>query len=169
MHPSLEMLNALPPAAWVAQLGGVYERSPWVAEAVLGGRPFTSGAGVREAMAAAVRGASAAAQRELICAHPDLGVRLAELAALTPESRQEQAAAGLGALSPAQAAQLAAGNAAYRARCGFPFIICARQHTAASILQEMERRLDNEPEHEAATALEELHAIASFRLEDILC
>ena len=39
--------------------------------------------------------------------------------------------------------------------------------TRAEILAEFERRLGNDPETEFATALEQIHRIAGFRLADL--
>jgi 2-oxo-4-hydroxy-4-carboxy-5-ureidoimidazoline decarboxylase len=55
-------------------------------------------------------------------------------------------------------------NAAYRERFGFPFIICVRRHTRASILAEYERRLKNDPSAELAAALAEIGEITRLRL-----
>jgi 2-oxo-4-hydroxy-4-carboxy-5-ureidoimidazoline decarboxylase len=41
-------------------------------------------------------------------------------------------------------------NAEYRARFGFPFIICVRRHTRASIFAEFSRRLAGQPETDTA-------------------
>jgi 2-oxo-4-hydroxy-4-carboxy-5-ureidoimidazoline decarboxylase len=105
-------------------------------------------------------------QIALIAAHPDLAGRVAREAHLTASSREEQAAAGLDRLTPDEIARFDAANAAYRARFGFPFVICAREHDSASILAALERRAANEREPEIVTALAEIAKIARLRLED---
>ena len=40
MHTTLTQLNAMSADAFVATLAGIFEHSPWVAEAVAGERPF---------------------------------------------------------------------------------------------------------------------------------
>ena len=47
---SIEYINDLDAGAFVGLLGGVYEHSPWVAEAVVNQRPFASKASLQEAM-----------------------------------------------------------------------------------------------------------------------
>ena len=59
-------------------------------------------------------------------------------------------------------------NAAYCARFGFPFIICARLNSTDTILTAFEARLPNSPEKERTTAWQEVKKIASLRLDDIL-
>lgn len=162
-------LNALSLADFTALLGGVYEHSPWIAERAARHRPFGSLAELQEAMGKVVETAADGAQLALIQAHPDLAGKLAQLGQLTPESAREQAAAGLDAMSPEELQRMAAGNEAYRAKFGFPFIICARRHTKNAILQAMTTRLQHDPATERAAALQEIHHIAQLRMEDILC
>ena len=57
---TLAELNALPAAAFVAALGGVFEHSPWVAERALAARPFASVDALHAAMVAAVAAAGEA-------------------------------------------------------------------------------------------------------------
>ena len=82
------------------------------------------------------------------------------------ESTREQASAGLTALSAAELANFQSLNAAYLARFGFPFIICARLNHRATILAAMQARLGHTPETEFATALAEIEKIAQLRLND---
>ncbi|HEX7631882.1 MAG TPA: 2-oxo-4-hydroxy-4-carboxy-5-ureidoimidazoline decarboxylase, partial [Lacunisphaera sp.] len=57
---------------------------------------------------------------------------------------------------------------AYKARFGFPFIICARLNAKAAILISMQTRVKNPPDTEFATALGEIEKIAWLRLQDVL-
>ena len=104
----------------------------------------------------------------LFRAHPDLAGRLAQRGELTPESTREQAAAGLAAADAGVIERIRALNDRYRQRFGFPFIICARLNHADAILRAMESRLENDPERECRTALEEIAKIARLRLADLV-
>ena len=119
-------------------------------------------------MVAVVAAAPPDAQVALIAAHPDLAGRVAREGRLTAASRSEQTAAGLDTLTPAEVARFDADNAAYRARFGFPFVICAREHDKASILAALARRRDNARSDEIATALGEIAKIARLRLEEVV-
>jgi 2-oxo-4-hydroxy-4-carboxy-5-ureidoimidazoline decarboxylase len=99
---------------------------------------------------------------------PDLAGRLAQPKRLTAESTREQASAGLDQLSAAARAEFQQLNDAYRARFGFPFIICARLSNHAAILAAMRSRLANAPEIEFQTALGEIEKISRLRLKDLL-
>lgn len=107
-------------------------------------------------------------QLALIVAHPDLAGKLAKANRLTPESAGEQAGAGLDALTDEEREIFEARNAAYRARFGFPFILCAREHTKPTILAAFDERLQNSQEDEMAAALEQIRRIAKFRIQDLI-
>jgi 2-oxo-4-hydroxy-4-carboxy-5-ureidoimidazoline decarboxylase len=107
--------------------------------------------------------APAKAQLALIRAHPQLGIK----AALTVESETEQSGAGLKNLPPAEFDKFTALNAAYAKKFGFPFIICVRLQTKASILAAFERRLQNDAATEHAQALTEIGYISRLRLQDM--
>lgn len=161
--------NALDVDSFTALLGGVYEHSPWIARAAAALRPFATLTDLKAALRAVVDKAPAEDRLALIRAHPDLAGKLAQLGQVTAESRREQAAAGLDALSPEDLRLMEEGNAAYRAKFGFPFIICARRHSRDSILKSMSQRLLNDAAMEELTAITEIHHIAELRTEDLLC
>ncbi len=160
---TLEQLNALPPDAFTAALGDVFEHAPWVAEAVAAQRPFATVASLHEAMEAAVRSASRETQLGLIRAHPELGSKVAR-ADLTADSQAEQGGLGLDRLSDEEFTRFERLNGLYRARFGFPFIVCVRRHTRDSILAQFERRAANDLEAEIAAALTEIGLITRLRL-----
>jgi len=70
-------------------------------------------------------------------------------------------------LPPEEIALFQKQNAAYRAKFGFPFVICARLNKKEAILAGFEKRLKNSPEQEIQTALEEIFKIAELRLRDL--
>jgi 2-oxo-4-hydroxy-4-carboxy-5-ureidoimidazoline decarboxylase len=166
MPTTLDQLNAIDRAGFVAALGGIYERSPWVAERAAAARPFATVADLHAAMQAAVAAAAADEQLALIRSHPELAGRVARAGAMTSESRHEQGSLGLDRLSDAEFARFERLNAAYGERFGFPFIVCVRRHTRDSILDQFERRLGNGPDAERAAALAEIGLIARLRLVD---
>ena len=114
------------------------------------------------------RKGTGAQKRALIVAHPDLAGKLGLAQGLTAESTQEQASAGLDRLTPDELAKLASLNDAYTARFGFPFIMAVKGKSKIDILAAFERRLLNDPDAEARTALPEIDRIAALRLKDIL-
>jgi len=162
---SLGEINATPAADFAAALGDVFEHAPWVAERAAGGRPYPTIAALYDGLMQAVDGAPVASQLAFVRGHPELGGKLARAGAMTAASRSEQGGVGLDRLDDEEFARFARLNAAYRERFGFPFIICVRRHTRASILAEFERRLGNDPAAELATALAEIGHITRLRLD----
>jgi 2-oxo-4-hydroxy-4-carboxy-5-ureidoimidazoline decarboxylase len=166
MPSSLAALNSSGREAFVGVLGHLFEHSPWVAEETYGKRPFGSLDTLHDALCATMRGASLERQLELIRAHPDLAGRLAKAGQLTEASTKEQSAAGLDQLTPEESAEIQRLNDAYKARFGFPFIICARLNAKATILAAMRSRVGNSPDAEHSTALNEIAKIARLRLNE---
>jgi 2-oxo-4-hydroxy-4-carboxy-5-ureidoimidazoline decarboxylase len=166
--PTLPEINAMERAAFTGALGHLFEHSPWVAEETWARRPFRDAAQLHAALGATMRAASREKQLALIRAHPDLAGRLAQQRKLTAESTREQASAGLSALTAEELAGFQQLNDAYRARFGFPFIICARLNAKEAILSAMQSRVGNSEEVEFQTALGEIEKIARLRLEDVL-
>ena len=163
---TVTQLNRADREAFTDAVGFAFEDSPWIAEAAWKLRPFESVDDLHARMVAIVELAPKEKQIALICAHPDLAGRVAREGRLTPASRDEQGSAGLDSLSPKEIAQFEVLNGAYRARFGFPFVICARENNKDSILAELETRARNAPEGEIAKAVQEITKIARLRLHD---
>ena len=171
MPLSIGQLNTAHTDQALQLLDGIYEHSPWIAQAALRERPFRSLAHLKHAMAQAVRQAGTEAQLALIRAHPELAGKAMVAQSLTAESTQEQSAAGLTHCSPEEFARLQQLNRDYNARFGFPFILAVRGPrgtglTRAQIIDTFARRLDNHPDVERAEALRNIHRIAEIRLND---
>ncbi len=165
-RPTLADINALDRAAFTSTLGFVFEHSPWVIERAFAAGPFASLEALHAAAMAVLAAASPDERLTLIRAHPELAGKAAIADELTPESRSEQAGAGLKALTPEEFERFHALNGAYGARFGFPFIICARLNDKTSILGAMERRLAHGVDEEVAEAIVQIGLIAGLRLAD---
>lgn len=162
----LKTLNEIDQAGFVAICGPLFEHSPWIAERTYARRPFASLEALLAALAQTVAHASRDEQIALIAAHPDLVGRLAREGRLTRESTAEQRAAGLTDLSADEIAAFDRYNAEYKAKFGFPFVICARQNRKDAILAAFPVRLKNTRDQEIQTALAEIAKIAKLRLLD---
>ena len=149
---------------FVRIVGPAIEHSPWVAKRAEARRPFASLDSLHTAICEAVANATPDEQLALIRAHPDLVGN----AVLTAESKGEQTAAGLTDLSSAEVALFDRCNREYKARFGFPFVICARLSQKNAILAAFPIRLKNTAETERTTALAEICKIARLRLADLI-
>jgi OHCU decarboxylase len=158
-------------ALFLERFGDVFENTPAIAEAAL--RAGLTAAedtaeGLAAAMARAMRALPDDAKLALLRAHPDLAGRLAQVGAMTADSRREQGSAGLDRLSAEELARFTTLNSDYTARFGFPFILAVKGRTKADVLESFERRLANDREREIATALAEVERIVLLRLRDRL-
>lgn len=159
---TIDDVNAMSPAAFLAAFGDVAEHSPWVARETASFRPFTDREGMINAFEAAVRSANRDAQLALIRAHPDLATKVK----LTDDSSREQAGAGLAALPPEAFARFTDLNTRYRQRFGFPFIFAVKGATRQMILDAFEVRVCCDEAEEFATAIAQICRIFRFRIED---
>jgi N-carbamoyl-L-amino-acid hydrolase len=168
---SLNRLNAAPLTEAAALLDGLYEHSPWIAEAALASRPFTTLADLKQAMAQAVRQAGRDRQLALIRAHPELAGKAMLAGALTSGSAHEQLTSGLTHCSPEELQTLHALNNEYTARFGWPFVLAVRGPsghglTRAEIIVSLRQRLVSTPQVEMDECLKQIDRIAEIRLHD---
>ena len=159
---------------FVACFGGIYEHSAWVAEGawennlkptLIANRD--SAEGILLALRTVVDNARNEDKMALLCAHPDLAGKLAITGKLTKKSAIEQASADLTNCTPKEFEKFQVLNAQYKIKFGFPFILAVRGYQRAEILEMFEERLHNSGVLEFATAIEQVHRIALFRLRDI--
>jgi 2-oxo-4-hydroxy-4-carboxy-5-ureidoimidazoline decarboxylase len=168
LQKPLEELNACTESDFVAALANIFEYSPWVAEQAFAARPFAGVNALLAAMKAAVERAPEGLRLALIKSHPDLADKTRRAAGLTAESSAEQNSVGLDRLSDAEYEAFERVNNAYRAKFGFPYIVCVRRHTRDSILKDFERRLPNDVGTETKTSIEEICRIAALRLDQLV-
>lgn len=153
---TLTEFNALSPADCDRALRAVCTAPRWAA-AVTAGRPYASAAELQEA-------ATAVLDEDLepaLAGHPRIGDRGASGAA----GREQAAVAGAGADLHAA---LARGNAAYEARFGHVYLVCARGRSAEDLLATLHARLSGDPITERAVALGELAKINRLRLAGLV-
>jgi len=172
-HPpaAVERPSRMDRETFVTRFGGIFEHSPWVAEAAFAlelGPAHDSAAGLHAALCRAFRAAPREKRLDVLRAHPDLAGKLAAAGRLTAESTAEQASAGLDLLTDAERARFMQLNDAYVAKHGHPFIIAVRDHDKASILHAFEARIANDSDTEFATACAQVERIAELRLRELL-
>ncbi|NJS36839.1 MAG: 2-oxo-4-hydroxy-4-carboxy-5-ureidoimidazoline decarboxylase, partial [Brachymonas sp.] len=168
---SLHELNTASEAQAAQMLDGIYEHSPWVAQAALAKRPFATLAALKHAMSSVVTQASRDQQLVLIRAHPELAGKAMVSNSLTAESTNEQSKAGLTNCSAEEFTKLQQLNADYNAKFGWPFILAVRGARGLGLSREQiistfERRLNGHPDFELQECLRNIHRIAEIRLND---
>ncbi|NRP73156.1 Uric acid degradation bifunctional protein [Ensifer psoraleae] len=157
--------------AFIARFGGVFEHSKWIAKRVFAGElsPANDTAiGLHAALVHVFRSATEEERLAVLNAHPDLAGKLAEAKRLTESSTNEQASAGLDALTDGERERFTTLNSAYVEKFGFPFIMAVKGRRKDEILTAFESRLGNGRETEFNTACRQVERIALLRLQDML-
>lgn len=155
----------------MARFSGVFEHSDWIIEAA-----FDQGLSDRDAtlegfiqrLQKIVEAATEMQKLNLLRAHPELAGKLAMAQALTRQSNDEQAGAGLDQCSAAEYERFQVLNATYQERFGFPFIIAVKGLSRTDILHAFEARVTNTRKVELAEAIAQVVKIARFRLEALV-
>ena len=171
MPLTLAQLNAAPLHEAAQMLDGLYEHSPWIAQAALAQRPFSSVAHLKHTMTQVLDAAGREAQLALVRAHPELAGKAMVSNTLTAESTNEQNKAGLTNCTLAELAQIQQLNAEYNTKFGFPFILAVRGPRGTGlpkqeIIDTFERRVHNHPDFELQESLRNIHRIVEIRLND---
>ena len=165
---TLDALNTCPPEAFSAALADIWEHAAWVPSRVAAQRPFANMDALHRAMVAVVAALDEPARVAFYAGHPELAGTDARRGTMTEASIAEQGTLALASLDAAAALRWDTLNQAYRARFGFPFILCIRRHTHVSALRAFEQRLQHDRPTELANALDEIAAITRLRLERLL-
>ncbi len=164
---AIDEISALPAAEFIRVFGGIYEHSPWVAEAAHACRPFESLAALESAMRTAVESAAPEKQVGILSAHPEFSGTEAKRGALTTNSRREQSRLDLDALVGKELQRMRDINRRFVEKFGFPGIVAVRLHVSVDgVFSELDRRIEQDYVDEIRDALEQVHHIARFRLHD---
>jgi OHCU decarboxylase len=162
---TLDDLNTLPAADAEAALLRCCGSRAWAAR-MCASRPFPS----REALdSAADRIWSSLGPddwREAFAAHPRIGQPVEGSRPDSDWSATEQSS--MSSASDVTRSDLASVNAAYEARFGYIFIVCATGRSADEILTLARQRLENAPHTEITVAAAEQAAITRLRLDKLL-
>ncbi|MTD15592.1 2-oxo-4-hydroxy-4-carboxy-5-ureidoimidazoline decarboxylase [Nakamurella sp. YIM 132087] len=142
-------------------LGACLDIPAWIGT-VSDGRPYADVAALRKAGAEAAGAITWGEVAGALARHPRIGEKKAATAGTATEqgwSRGEQAG-----VTAAEVDDLAAGNAAYEARFGHIFLICAAGLSGDEILASLRERLGHSPEDERPVVVHELRRIGELRL-----
>ncbi|WP_327682833.1 2-oxo-4-hydroxy-4-carboxy-5-ureidoimidazoline decarboxylase [Kitasatospora sp. NBC_00458] len=136
--------------------------SPGWAEAVAAARPWTDRRALLDANAAAMATLSTADLHEAMAGHARIG---------TPkpgDAASEREQAGVRGADDTLLDELHRANAAYEAKFGHVFLICATGRTAAGMLAALRERQPNDPATEAEIVRGELRKINDIRINRLL-
>jgi len=133
------------------------------AQAIAGGRPYCEPAALQNAVDAEFVALSWGDIVEGMNAHPRIGDRAAASEGWSAAEQSGAAAAGDHVRQG-----LAEGNAAYEARFGHVFLICASGLSGQQMLDQLQVRLTHDQQAERPVAREELRKITQLRIEKLL-
>ena len=156
--------------AFMNHFGGVFEHSPWIAQAVFDGEKgptIDNLEAFHQSLCVQFRKADRDKRLAVLNAHPDLAGKLAVAKQLTAESTAEQASAGLDKLNEDEFAKFTQLNNAYKEKFGHPFIIAVKGLSKDDILQTFTKRINHDEEAEFREACHQVEKIAYLRLRDI--
>jgi 2-oxo-4-hydroxy-4-carboxy-5-ureidoimidazoline decarboxylase len=157
-------LNSLGDDAAREALRSCLEVGRWVDE-MAAGRPYESAAAALERARRVLATLTPGEVEAALARHPRIGERAgAGHDAAFSEAEQ----ADVERDDPDVVRALAEGNAAYERRFDRVFLIRAAGRSAAEILGELRRRLDNSDEVELAEVVQQLGEIALLRLEQVI-
>lgn len=166
---SITNLNKIPESEFQNTFRNVVENYPQAAVYVSNSRPFDDTNQLVEHFSNFLTNLDHASKVRVLQLHPDLAGKLASDEALTAESAQEQHGAGLNRITSEQRDQLNRMNEEYKAKFGFPFVICVREtNKIEAILRGITVRLDNERDDELNTGIDEVRKICRLRIGQII-
>lgn len=166
---SVDKLNQLSVEDFVSTIGGVYEHSPWVVEAIVQQRPFNSWRELQTAMREVVDNSDEEVRLALLRAHPEFAGKAATRGDLTDASRKEQGSLSLNRLPRDQHRHMQELNAQFMSKFGFPGIVAVRkQNSVDDIFALLEKRVNNDVAAEIRDAITQVHLIAECRLQDLI-
>ena len=162
---TLEDFNALPDSSADDQLAACLPVPRWVAT-VRDGRPYAGWPDLEGTAGAAAADLTEVELAVALAGHPRIGER-----ATSPHHNADASAREQAGVDPADAEvarALAEGNAAYEQRFDRVFLIRAAGRSAAQILAELTRRLDNDDDAERVETVTQLREIALLRLRQVV-
>ncbi len=138
------------------------------AQAMIAGRPYASEDELIRQCEASWQKLSTADWLEAFAAHPKIGdIESLKKKYSSTKAWAEQEQSGVGGAAEELLKELSALNEAYERKFGYIFIVCATGKSAYEMLGILKRRIDNPPDEELKTAIEEQKKITRLRLEKL--
>lgn len=163
----LERLNAAEASEARELLQRCCGSSRW-AEQMTAARPFADRPALLETATRIWNGLSPQDWLEAFSHHPRIGDRKLENAGTGTRDWAKNEQSGMASAQEQVRAAIAEGNAAYEARFGRVYLVCATGKTAEELLSILQARLGNDASAELRIAAAEQDKITHLRLEKLL-
>jgi len=158
---ALKALEAAPAAELTETLLEICSSPSW-AEAVAAARPWADRDALLAANAAAMAALTVEDLNDAMAGHARIGKPK------TGDATSEREQAGIQGVDSALLDELHEANAAYEAKFGHVFLICATGRTAATMLASLRERFPNDAATEAEIVRGELRKINDIRINRLL-
>ncbi|MDF0605757.1 2-oxo-4-hydroxy-4-carboxy-5-ureidoimidazoline decarboxylase [Neisseriaceae bacterium TC5R-5] len=162
----VEDLNQMTQENFEQALQQIFERAPWAVQQAAEKRPYKGFVDLYEGLIGSVKNSDHATQLALIRSHPDLACKGIRPEDVAQHSQNEQSGAGLNQCTQQQADQLRELNTSYQQKFGFPFMLAVKGYNKADIVDQMQRRIEQEPQQEFDAALQQIYKVVMYRLLD---
>ncbi|XP_050072313.1 2-oxo-4-hydroxy-4-carboxy-5-ureidoimidazoline decarboxylase-like [Anopheles maculipalpis] len=166
---SLQQLNELTPGEFHKTFENVIECWPEAAIFCSALLPFKSFVTLVAAFENYLERLPADTKLKILRLYPDLAGKMLDTNQLSEDSSNEHASVGLDNLSPEDKRTLTDLNESYKAKFGFPFVVCVREASKFEvILRSVSERIHHTAEQELAIALGEVKKICRLRILQVV-
>ena len=161
----INKINKLSKSEFIKVFANIFENARWVAEELYYQKPFGNFEELSSKTLNIFETATREKQLKILNAHPDLANKT-KIGLLTPDSLNEQTAAGLDQCNQEEYNEFSKLNEAYK-KFGFPFILSVKGKAKTEILNNFRKRISSDPEIEFKEAIKQVKQIASLRLNEL--
>lgn len=163
---TIDELNKMSQAQYEQSLDKIFEKAPWAIKQAGQKRPYKGFVDMYEGIIGTVKGANYETQLALIQSHPDLACKGIRGANIAQHSQNEQSGAGLNECTQQEADLLKNLNKQYKQKFGFPFMLAVKGYNKAEIIDQFQKRINNNKQQEFDTALQQVYKVIMWRLLD---
>ncbi|KAL3267404.1 hypothetical protein HHI36_011533 [Cryptolaemus montrouzieri] len=166
---SIDEVNCLISEHFIKIFGNIVEHCPAAAIGILKYRPFNSTSEICTAITNYLDGLSVNEKQNIICFHQDFVTKLVHQSRLELERRSNKRNQGIfmDMLTISDKRRLNSLNNKYKEKFGFPFVIFGKRNLDR-VLNEIEKRMENDTEKEIDVAIQEIKKISRIRIHEII-
>ncbi|KAH0557781.1 2-oxo-4-hydroxy-4-carboxy-5-ureidoimidazoline decarboxylase-like [Cotesia glomerata] len=165
---TIEEINSMSKIEFCKIFGNIVEHSSEATEAIEELRPFEHVSQLENLFCNFIEYLDDSEKEIILKNHPELTGEIYNEKILTTESQNEQKIAGINQMTTEEKIVFNNFNKLYKNKYSYPFVICVRENSIASIISSVESRLKNPRNVELGIAIEEVKKISKLRLKDLV-
>lgn len=159
-------INKMSEVDYVTTFTPLFNNAPWVVKESSQKRPFTGFVDMFETMVTIIQKSDHATQLSLIKTHPRLACKSMRAKNIAQHSLSEQTGSGLNVCTEEEAQRLQALNDQYQKKFGYDFLLAIKGYNKEAIFEELQDRLNNDPDTEFNIAMQQFYKILLMRMLD---